>query len=317
MPNAATINCEAIVGFEIEMIRRDAHAVIVPFVPQQDHPAVRSLVETVSWGDKSPFGPIEQITFEREQGNRSRPAVLAQLARDIALLRQFIGTIRSVAATGPATNLGRDPLGPKVKEPPALANLGVHLTGDEGLSARWSIGPALDQPQSKVTIVGQRGKAVLVMPEGGEWLLTVSGAQKSAETYSPQPDFASVFWKLSHAIATDEFKDDSAWLAASRDQEAAEAVDRSLARGRTIELFAEEHTEEDSFKGVMAMGGCLLLAMALGAVFVATIVEGLRLPMRNWPLWKLWPIYLLAPIVVFLLLQTLQLAIKREAPQRI
>ena len=54
--------------------------------------------------------------------------------------------------------------------------------------------------------------------------------------------------------------------------------DRSLARGRTIELFNEEHTEEESFKGVMAMGGCLLLVMALGVLFVAVVVEGLRLP---------------------------------------
>ena len=61
------------------------------------------------------------------------------------------------------------------------------------------------------------------------------------------------------------------------------------ARGRTIELFAEEHTEEESFKGIMAMGGCLLLVMALGVLVVAVIVEGLRLPMRSWPLWRLCP----------------------------
>ncbi|HEX5105181.1 MAG TPA: hypothetical protein VFV87_15280, partial [Pirellulaceae bacterium] len=47
-------------------------------------------------------------------------------------------------------------------------------------------------------------------------------------------------------------------------------------------------------------------------VFVATIVEGLRLPLRDWPAWKYWPIYLLVPVVVFLLLQLLQLAVKRD-----
>jgi hypothetical protein len=62
----------------------------------------------------------------------------------------------------------------------------------------------------------------------------------------------------------------------------------------------------------MAVGGCLLLMMALGVVFVATVVEGLRLPMRDWLVWKYWPIYLLVPVVVFLLLQFLQLAIKRD-----
>jgi hypothetical protein len=76
--------------------------------------------------------------------------------------------------------------------------------------------------------------------------------------------------------------------------------------------FNEEHTEEESFKGVMAMGGCLLLVMALGVLFIAVVVEGLRLPIRTWPLWRLWPFYLLVPIVAFLLLQLLQLVVKRE-----
>ena len=306
--------CESIVGFEIEMIRRDAKAVIVPYVSQAEHPAIRSLAEIVSWGESSPLGAVEQISLEREQADRSRPAVLEQLSRDLAAIRQLIGTIHSVSASGPAASLGRDPLGPKLKELPSLANLSVHVVGDEGLSARWSIGPALARPSGRLTVTGQRGKAVLQMPNGEDWSLEVGGDNLARESFAARPDPAGMFRKLSHAISTEDFKDDEAWLAAARDQEAAEAVDRSLARGRTIELLGEEHTEEDSFKGVMAMGGCLLLALAVCTVFVATIVEGLRLPLRNWPVWKLWPVYLLAPIVVFLLLQLFQLAIKRETP---
>src|SRR5205814_10724809 len=116
----------------------------------------------------------------------------------------------------------------------------------------------------------------------------------------------------SPTLQSEQFCEPEAWLAACRDQEAAEAIDRSLARVRTIELFNEEHTEEESFKGVMAMGGCLLRVMALGVLFIAVIVEGLQLPMRGWALWRLWPLYLLVPIVAFLLLQLLQLAIKRD-----
>ena len=52
--------------------------------------------------------------------------------------------------------------------------------------------------------------------------------------------------------------------------------------------------------------------MALLVVFVATVVEGLRLPLRDWLIWKYWPIYLLVPVVVFLLLQLLQFAVKRD-----
>jgi hypothetical protein len=150
------------------------------------------------------------------------------------------------------------------------------------------------------------------MPAGGDWSLQMPGEPALTESADLDDDRRQIFSWLSHAIDNYEYYDAESWLAACRDQEAAEAVDRSLARGRTIELFSEEHTEEQSFKGIMAMGGCLLLVMALGILFIAVIVEGLRLPMRGWPLWRIWPLYLLVPFVVFLLLQLLPFVVKRE-----
>jgi hypothetical protein len=256
---------------------------------------------------------------EREQTDRSREAVLVQLARDAALLRQLVGTIQTVSASGPPATVGRDPLGPKPKELPSLANLSVHFGSEDGITARWSIAPALDQDQGRLTVIAERGKAVLTMPKSGDWSLQMPGEPAMIEASSSEAEAEEAFSRLSHALSTDDFYDDEVWLAACRDQEAAEAVDRSLARGRRIELFNEEHTEEESFKGVMAMGGCLLLLAALGVLFIAVIVEGLQLPMRTWPLWRLWPFYLLAPIAAFLLLQLLQLAVKREShlPQEV
>jgi hypothetical protein len=304
--------CEAIVGFEIEMIRRDTAAIIIPFVPQRTHPVVDRLSQWALEAEESPVGQIEQVVLEREQANRSREAVLACLARDFSLMREFIGTIQTVSASGPAATVGRDPLGPRSRELPSLANLSVNVSGDQGLSGRWSMAPAIGQDVGRLTIIGGRGKALLTMPADGEWSLQLPGQPAVIEPAEPQDEAAEVFSWLVHAVETEEFYDADAWLAACRDQEAAEAVDRSLARGRTIELFNEEHTEEESFKGIMAMGGCLLLVMALGVLFIAVIVEGLRLPMRSWPLWRLWPFYLLVPIAAFLLLQLLQLAVKRD-----
>jgi hypothetical protein len=303
--------CEAIVGFEIEMIRRDAGGVIVPLVTAADHPAIVKLVELVSWGPGSPIGSIEQITLDREQADRSREAVLFQFARDVTLLRQLIGTVQSVSATGPTAQIGRDPLGPKPKELPSLANLSVFFSGDLGLAARWSVSPGPRAMSARLTIVGQRGKAILNMPAEDDWSLEISGDQPSRETFAAELGSERVLWKLSHAASSAEFRDDDAWLAACRDQEAAEAVDRSLQRGRTIELYGEEHTETDSFKGVMAMGGCLLLLLVIGVTFTAALAEGLRLPLRAWPIVQMWPICLLVPVAIFLLMQLLQLAVKR------
>jgi len=304
--------CEAIVGFEIEMIRRDTKTLVIPYVPYASHPAIDRLSEWMLQEEESPVGKVEQVVLEREQADRSREAVLVRLGRDAMLLREFIGTIQTVSASGPPTAVGRDPLGPKSKELPRLSNLSVHFGGEDGVAARWSVAPAVQQDVGRLTIIGQRGKAVLTMPASGDWSLQLPDGNQNTERANLEDDAERVFSWLTHGIESDEFYDAESWLAACRDQEAAEAVDRSLARGRTIELFNEEHTEEESFKGVMAIGGCLLLVMALGVLFLAVVVEGLRLPMRGWALWRLWPFYLLVPIVAFLLLQLLQVVVKRE-----
>ena len=303
--------CEAIVGFEIEMIRRDVGGVILPVTHAWWDSRTDWLYDLLVGGEQSRIGRVEQVLFERQQTDRSRPAVLLQLARDVAIVRSLLGEIRSVSATGPAPAIGRDPLGPKPKELPSLANLSVHLGGDWQPSVRWSMSPVVEQEGAKLTLVGERGKAVLQMPARGGWSAEVLGQDRPLEAAQHSSSSASILSRLQKALDQPELAEGQ-WLNACRDQEVAEAVDRSLARGRTIELFGEEHTEEDSFKGVMAVGGCLLLVMALGVVFVATVVEGLRLPLRDWQVWKYWPIYLLVPVVVFLLLQLLQVFIKRD-----
>jgi hypothetical protein len=306
---------EAIVGFEIEMIRRDVGGVIVPVVHAWWDSRTDWLYDLLVGGEQGRIGKIEQVLFERQQVDRTRSAVLVQLARDVAILRSLLGEIRSVSATGPAAAHGRDPLGPRPKELPSLANLSVHLGGDWEPSVRWSISPVVDQEGARLTFVGERGKAILNMPLRGEWTAEMLGASREIVATKNSTSPPAVVSRLKDAIERPETAKDQ-WLNACRDQEVAEAVDRSLAKGRTIELFGEQHTEEESFKGVMAVGGCLLLVMALGVVFIATVVEGLRLPMRDWTLWKYWPIYLLVPVVVFLLLQLLQLVVKRDEPLR-
>jgi predicted dehydrogenase len=302
--------CEAIVGFEIEMIRRDVGGVIVPYVPGSDRAAITQLRALIEADGSSPVGRVEQVVLQRQAADRSRERVLTHLARDVALLRQLIGPISSVSASGPPTT-GRDPLGPRPKELPSLANLSVHFGGERELAARWSIGPVVEQPGAVLTLLGEQGRAVLQMPKRQAWsieLPTGSGTFTAPlEDDGPAPALAH----LAAAIET-PVRDADAWLSACRDQEAAEAVDRSLQRGRTIELYNEPHTEDASFKGIMSMGGCVLLLGVLVIVILAALVEGLQLPARNWPLWRLWPLYLLVSIVAFLLLQLFKLAVRGE-----
>jgi len=306
--------CEAIVGFEIEMIRRDVGAIIVPYVAGASNPVINLLSNLAAMNESSEIGMIEQVFFEREQADRGRDAVRLRFSRDVTLLRGVIGFVQAVTASGPPVAVGRDPLGPKPKDLPSLANLSVFLGGSEGLNARWSIAPTAGADQARLILVGQRGRAVASMPGDHDWSLEVMGPKRTTKTFSAQAGTEDVFLHLANEMARGDAKTFDLWHSFCRDQEAAEAVDRSLARGRTIELFNEQHTEEDSFKGIMAMGGCFLLVLSLGFVFLAAIVEGLQLPMREWRIWQPWPFYLLIPLGAFLLLQFLQLAIKRDAP---
>jgi len=303
--------CEAIVGFEIEMIRRDCQGILVPYSPGLLRPETAELAAIFRAREESPIGATEQIAFERYQADRSRAAVLEQFARDVVLLQKLIGEIRKVNATGPAGATQVDPLGPKSRVKPSLTNLSVHLVGETGASARWSIVPATEAPHGVLSLRGSRGQATLTMPRGcGAWKISYP-AGSSEECDGPAKDELQLWSERLPAIIRGEESAPLSWIDACRAMEATGAIDRSLERGRTIELYHEEHTEEQSFKGVMAVGGCLMLVTALGVVFLATIVEGLQLPFRNSLVWRLWPVYLLAPMAVFLLLQLLKNVVKK------
>src|SRR5262245_1972416 len=205
--------CEAIVGFEVEMIRRDVRGAIVPIVHAWWDSRTDWLYDLVVASEQSRIGRVEQVLFERQQVDRSRPAVLVQLARDVSLLRSLLGEIRSVSATGPAPALGRDPLGPKPRELPSLANLSVHLGGTWESAVRWSISPVSEQDGASLTLVGTRGKAVLHMPARGPWTADVLGENRPLEFAKDSSMCASTVSRLQKAIERPETVQEE-WLGA-------------------------------------------------------------------------------------------------------
>ena len=87
--------------------------------------------------------------------------------------------------------------------------------------------------------------------------------------------------------------------------EIAEAAAESLRRRRTIEIHQQDRSEQQTFKGVMAAGGCLLLLGVLAMLPVTVLMDGFGATVRDNPWWRLWPVCLLSPIVLFLALQIL------------
>ncbi|MCP4192896.1 MAG: hypothetical protein GY768_19965 [Planctomycetaceae bacterium] len=287
-------SCQMIVGFELEMIRQDSECLMIPYHPVLYHPHYRRLRDILDSSESSPLGKIEQLVWERQAGNRDRADVLHAFSRDACVLRDLLVNVSRVAAMGGSTN------------DDALANLGVHLTGDSDRLARWSIGPVSQAAGAKVTVIGSHQTACLSMPDKSfDFELVLNGEKQQTQGETPPQRLLEVVQEQIENSPTGS----NNWEPVCRALELEEAVERSARRGRTIELHNEMVTERETFKGMMAAGGCGLLLWVMTMLLVAGVVEGLQLPIRDSFLWKLWPLVLFAPLGIFLFLQLLQLAI--------
>jgi predicted dehydrogenase len=299
--------CESIVGLELLMIGRDTRSLIVPYVPGMGHPGIGRLLELARAGPTGKLGRLEQIVFERGMPQRGHRHVLPRLSRDVHLLAQLLGEVQKVAALG-------SPLNDEEGGP-----LGVQLWGPEGVLALWSLVPS-GQEFGQVVLVGRNGRATLRMGSGNEsWRLKIELSQPAAhietEDYPPFDDAALAIDEFARRARLDETGESrsSAFAAACRSMEIAESVETSLARGRTVELRQGEPSEEATFMGIMAVGGCGLLVLIFVGLVAAAIVEGLQLPLRDALAWRLWPVYLAGLLAVFLLSQLFKLVFPRRS----
>lgn len=280
--------CEGIVGFELEMIRRDLKGIVVPAIANSLHPAWAVLKEQLRQHE------ADIALWEHRLEARDREHVLAALARDVAILSLLVGPLRRVTATGASREDAQQS---------SLANLVVSLDSESSLPARWSVEPAGSAMGDVLRIRGSDDWEVsLQMPVDAAWGLTTS---QGAQTFEPFDARGSVIEQLENELrgigATG-----IAWMDACRAVEAMEAAVRSLERGRTIELYNEEHSEESSFRGVMAASGCLLLMTTLAAfIGVAVLAAVFRPRNAGEGFWSWLQVCLVAPIGVFLLLQLL------------
>jgi len=342
--------CESIVGYELDMIRRDTNCAILAWFPGEFHPALHQLAE-LAQAEDSPIGRVEQLALARSVSHRDKASVRTQLVRDISLMRRILGDFNQVSAMGssyapvPADSAAPSTRAKSIATEEVTA-LSVSLSGSGGTLARWSLEPATETPGATLTLVGSSGRAVLHMsPDVKEWTLELSGAESRRVTYSDWDDARAPLDMLARGIAGGE--PTPSWYESCRDIETAEAVERSVRRGRTIALHQEEHTEERTFKGIMSVGGCGLLLVALTILVVGGIWEGLQFPFRqarqnqqlpgddgaeqgaagpqngeqNAPggapkpaprarlLLRLWPVY---PLAIFLLLQLLWFVAQRR-----
>ena len=299
-------------AYELDMIRKDSAARLIPILPDRLHPFIGRLRQAIEAGlaGGGSLGPIETIELKRRMRDRSRGEVLAQLARDADLVRVLVGDPRRLSTLGGA-------------DPDTVWNtLSVGLSGTANLPVRWQVTRG-DVPGLSIALVGGSGTLAVEVPAGpgGAWTSTLQPAGTS-----DQVDFdrGAVILDILHGTAarSPTVRDGiapAAWDDAARAIELAESVPRSVAKGRAIDLHQEEFSELGTFKGTMASLGCGIVLAGLFALLVATLVGGIARE-AGWEFGEriagVWPIAVLVVLGLFLALQLLPLLIGSTPPAR-
>ena len=299
-------------AYELDMIRKDSAARLIPILPDRLHPFIGRLRQAIEAGlaGGGALGAIETIELKRRMLDRSRGEVLAQLARDADLVRVLVGDPRRLSTLGGA-------------DPDTVWNtLSVGLSGTANLPVRWQVTRG-DAAGLAIALVGSTGTLAVEVP--------VEAAVAWTETLQPagtsiQVDFdrGAVILDILHgSVAHNQLIGDgiapAAWDDAARALELAESVPRSVAKGRAIDLHQEEFSELGTFKGTMASLGCGIVLAGLFALVLATLVGGIARE-AGWEFGEriagIWPIAVLVVLGLFLALQLLPLLIGSTPPTR-
>lgn len=291
-------------AYELDMIRKDSGARLVPILPDRLHPFVARLRQAIEAGlGGGPLGDIETIEMTRRLGDRSRDSVLRHLARDADLVRTLVGDPERLSTLGGA--------GPDA----GWATLAVGFTGASAVPVRWHVGRGTPEGLT-ITVVGSGGSQTLELPDGpiAEWTWSApSGVERAVFDRG-----ATILGVLDGSLAPPVVRP-AGWDDAARAIELAESVPRSLAKGRAIDLHQEEFSELGTFRGTMASLGCGLVLAALFVLLVATLVGGIARE-AGWDLGEriagVWPVAVLTVLGLFLALQLLPLLIAPAARPR-
>lgn len=291
------VNSSMLIYYELDMIRRETGCVMLPYVADRWHPGLARLQAILRREAGSDIGEISQVVFERTLADRSRGAVEAQFARDSAVVRALCGDLTSISAMGPPGDATA-----------VYANLGVQLAGPGGRLVRWSVGPVEQSAGARLTLVGAEGKATLQLPAPGEpsELETVRGGNREITPIARWSPPAAAIEQLELAVAGKPAA--PTWPDGCRDIELTESIARSLAKGRTIELHNEEHSEHGTFKGTMTSLGCGLLWLSL-LVFILALVLAWA---TGAEVFRYAPHFILAVLALFLAIQSLKLVFRND-----
>jgi hypothetical protein len=239
--------------------------------------------------------------------------VLSFLARDIELISTVAGDIRRVNAIGPSA------------VDASFASLQTQITTDGPASLRWSVGSRSAHGSIlEATLVGEHGTVTLHARDSATndfpaWqLTTTTDGQKEEQSLEPHNAPQTAIEQLDAAVAetsADRRAAASTWGTATRAMEVVDAVTLSLEKGRTIDVFQQQLTEQLAFRGAMAALGCGLILVGFVVIVFITLLGGAEGAAGRRVL-PSWPIGLLCVLAFFLLLQAVPLLASQSKKRR-
>lgn len=301
--------CESVLPYyELDMTRRETGGIVRHYNPIAGHPVVAELAAWVRDGHPT-VGSMHQLSCERRLDDDTRASALAQLARDVELLATSAGDIRRVTAVGPAT------------ADSSFATLQVQMSSGGHTSLRWSVRTSRAAAKGlEVTLIGENGSVTLRVDESAAnqqptWELeTISEDQQDRRPLEPYDPAGAAIRALAEAVAeTDAARRAamSTWDAATRAMEVVDAVELSLEKGRTIDVYQQQLTERLAFRGTMAALGCGLLMVGFAAIVFVTLLGGAEAAVGR-RLLPAWPLVLLGVLAFFLVLQVIPLLVHKS-----
>lgn len=289
--------------YELSLVESESPGRIFPMLGLRGHPLVLKLKELLSQGE---LGSIRHVQFDRKLASQAAaahapvltPAQMASaLLVDADLLRMLCGSYDQVTASRSG----------EAARGYSLAT--VMLAGSGVPQAVWTTAAHPHDDDWKLTISGEAGTAVLDgNPAEGRLRLTLHGIEPSAAVEECTADAGAWLLETFAASAAQSRGSEnpagsSQWDELARAVELVDAVERSVRRRRTIDVYFETPSERGIFKTQMTAVGCSLLMLTLAAVvFYLVLAATIELP----PLMKrILVVGIFLPLGAFLALQFL------------
>jgi myo-inositol 2-dehydrogenase/D-chiro-inositol 1-dehydrogenase len=263
--------------YQVAVLPADQAPPFVPGLPLARHPALLELAARV---DSGALGDPASIRYEADLGPDDAGPLDARAGAVAAALAPLLGEIEAVTAAGGDG---------------AAARRVVHLRGPTGRDAEVRLARGLaaaERPRARLELLAAGGSALWEHdPDlAGPSTLTLRRAGAAPEVvHAPAWDpraalLEALEAQAAGAPARPDLRD--ALLAA----EVADAVERGLRKGRTVELHRDEISQLGSFKAVMTSLGCGVILLALTLYVLALILRALDVPGAGLLAWSIVPL---------------------------